>query len=506
MDQEMQIAESHNDGASVADDERFLQPDVLVLHPFTEDILLMLKNNDPSVIGVRIDEDTTIKGAGRIIAESKLLRKMDIYVGTNEMTRRGEFWCGLACNRSIESLFLASTCVKTDVEEIMRVITPIFEANKKLHSIDCYFQEPEAMSSLSNVLANCNNDSFRRIHIYSLCGIDQLQAEFFDSLKEMHSLMELSCGGFVMGRMGCFALANLLRNPASNVTTLILDDTEIDDEGFAVLTSAFIVNSANGTRNSLRTLGITGDTNVTGTDWIVFSSFISHPMCLLENLRIETTEIHDRELICLGAALNVNQSVKHLDLGQNLVNISTRGWRGFAICLSSRQSALEELNLSGCDVTSDGAIEIVTALAGNSRLTTLHLSPPNDDDRYSEQVWQSLKCLLCDTTSIESTFFSNHTLHSLVVYDLMENVMSLLEMNRGVNKSEVARQKIMAHHFSGDTTNLHMFVHMQEAILPFALEWIGRNNLGFSLMFSLVQELAPTLVDFRDVVSPSGGA
>jgi hypothetical protein len=64
-------------------------------------------------------------------------------------------------------------------------------------------------------------------------------------------------------------------------------------------------------------------------------------------------------------------------------------------------------------------------------------------------------------------------------------------MNRGVNKSEVARQKIMAHHFSGDTTNLHMFVHMQEAMLPFALEWIGMNNLGFSLMFSLVQELVP---------------
>jgi hypothetical protein len=102
MDQDVQIAEIHydNDGAGGR-----------LLHPFNEDTLLMLKNKDPSVIGLHIDEDTTIKGAGRIIAESKLLRRMDIDVGTNEMTRRGEFWCGLACNRSIESLFLASTCV-----------------------------------------------------------------------------------------------------------------------------------------------------------------------------------------------------------------------------------------------------------------------------------------------------------------------------------------------------------------------------------------------------------
>jgi hypothetical protein len=493
MDQDVQIAEIHydNDGAGGR-----------LLHPFNEDTLLMLKNNDPSVIGLHIEEDTTIKGAGRIIAESKLLRRMDIDVGTNEMTRRGEFWCGLACNRSIESLFLASTCVKSDVEEIMRVITPFFEANDNLQCIDYKIREPEALSSLSNTLANYNNDSLKRIHIYSVCGIDQLQAEFFDSLKEMHSLMELSCGGFDMGRMGCFALANLLRNLASNITTLILDDTEIDDEGIAVLTGAFIVNSANGTRNSLRTLCITGEINFTGTGWIVFSSFISHPMCLLENLRIETFEIYDRELICLGAALIFNQSVKHLDLSESLFDISTRGWKEFSMCLRSHHSALEELNLWGCEVTNDGAIEIVTALAENSRLTTLHLSPRGSS--FSEQVWQYLECLLCDTTSIEGTFFSNHTLHTLDLGARIENahssnVLSLLEMNRGVNKSEVARQKIMAHHFSGDTTNLHMFVHMQEAMLPFALEWIGMNNLGFSLMFSLVQELVP-LVDIRNVV------
>jgi hypothetical protein len=121
----------------------------------------------------------------------------------------------------------------------MRVITPFFEANDNLQCIDYNIREPEALSSLSNTLANYNNDSLKRIHIYSVCGIDHLQAEFFDSLKEMHSLMELSCGGFDMGRMGCFALANLLRNLAFNITTLILDDTEIDDEGIDVLTGAF---------------------------------------------------------------------------------------------------------------------------------------------------------------------------------------------------------------------------------------------------------------------------
>jgi hypothetical protein len=72
-----------------------------------------------------------------------------------------------------------------------------------------------------------------------------------------------------------------------------------------------------------------------------------------------------------------------------------------------------------------------------------------------------------------------------------DNVSSLLEMNKQSNKSEVARKKILR------TVNIHTFVHMRESMLPFAIEWVGRDDLGFSLMYFVVQEL-PTLLDIRN--------
>ncbi len=70
----------------------------------------------------------------------------------------------------------------------------------------------------------------------------------------------------------------------------------------------------NDARKSLSVLSISGDSLVTENGWIILSAFISHPMCMLQSLRIAETRLGHKALICLGAALVVNRSVVNLDL------------------------------------------------------------------------------------------------------------------------------------------------------------------------------------------------
>ena len=59
-------------------------------------------------------------------------------------------------------------------------------------------------------------------------------------------------------------------------------------------------------------------------------------------------------------------------------------------------------------------------------------------------------------------------------------------MNENENKVEVAREKILNSHFTGEAVDIGVFARMPEALLPHAIEWIGRDRLGFSLMYQFV--------------------
>jgi len=106
---------------------------------------------------------------------------------------------------------------------------------------------------------------------------------------------------------------------------------------------------------------------------------------------------------------------------------------------------------------------------------------------------------LCDETNISCTYYSNHTLQTLIVHRTLPSVLidvdilkygsSLVTMNLNDNKFEVARQKILKTHFSGGSDYLHVFASMPETVMPFVFAWIGRNTLGreSTLMFNVVR-------------------
>ena len=83
------------------------------------------------------------------------------------------------------------------------------------------------------------------------------------------------------------------------------------------------------------------------------------------------------------------------------------------------------------------------ALANNSFLKVLSI----DEVDVSLSMQHALANLLCDKTSIESIFQSNHCLTDLSCYSftkyLSELVLTLFDLNKCEDKAEVVWKKIM---------------------------------------------------------------
>ena len=111
---------------------------------------------------------------------------------------------------------------------------------------------------------------------------------------------------------------------------------------------------------------------------------------------------------------------------------------------------------------------------------------------------------LCDTTSIGSTYSSNHSFVNCQLFSklgdgdigsLWEKIQFLMEsMNMNPNKAEVARKKIMKYHFTTGDSGVNELARMHETALPHALGWIGKEKDGFSPMFRFIQG-SPALFD-----------
>jgi hypothetical protein len=89
-------------------------------------------------------------------------------------------------------------------------------------------------------------------------------------------------------------------------------------------------------------------------------------------------------------------------------------------------------------------------------------------------VIEALSNTLCDRTSIESTFHSNHVLERAEAEWTFHNhsaTKELLKMNENADKIEVARQKIIKYYFFEDN-NLHELGRMDVGLLPRVLEFV----------------------------------
>ena len=475
-----------------------------------------LNRNDPSLVELRVKSSDWIDGAGLAIGRSKVLRTLIVIFDLTINSLYG-LWSCLARNESISDF---SLIFKNDFYvDVFHHLVPFFQYNCNLRSLR-FVNECESSSSirpLARVLPKCNTDRLESVQIYwNYTSDDEGVAQLFESLNNKPSLKDLNFGGFDLLLMGCRALANLLRKPSIKIDSLTFFECIIVEAGMNILCNAMTK------FNTLQSLCL--------------EDVLFHPLSTLTTMDLNRVGIDDEGLISLGEALTVNKTLKSLELANN-DSITLVGWQGFARCLSNPNSSLKELHLQNCNIDDAKAGVIFSSLRENSTLEALYLFDNDDIGRdglvaffevllmstttvigelwlpdsvpfgqIKDDEYDILIRALCDTSSIAATYSSNHTFfycerfddnrwyfRDRTIYDLIEN---LLGMNSKSDKRVVARHKILEHHFDDEENSrgINALLQMHETVLPNAIEWIGRDEQGYSAMFDFVQNF-PYLLD-----------
>ena len=162
----------------------------------------------------------------------------------------------------------------------------------------------------------------------------------------------------------------------------------------------------------------------------------------LTNIFLRGIDITDEQLLVLADAMRGNHSLEVLRLDGNL--IGDAGCETLSTLLTNPRSKLQYLGMNNNNISNDGAITILNELEGNSRLRELSLVKRNIP--MNNVVGDSLSRLLCNTSSINQTYSSNHTLHNFNMKNTKKHLTCLLNMNKDTNKSYVAMRKILRYH------------------------------------------------------------
>jgi hypothetical protein len=189
----------------------------------------------------------------------------------------------------------------------------------------------------------------------------------------------------------------------------------------------------------------------------------------------------------LTNALINNSCLLDLSLCCN-ADITQAGWVALSNVLRNPNSALEELDLTSNFINDEVMFSFAEALANNRRLRALKVVTSYDEDtNITFDGYMALTSILRNSSSIMSTYHSNHTLERVWPGSddenwpfaeslLPEGLISLLRLNRDNSESQAARLKIIETHFSGREINMLPFMGMTLSVRPHAIAWMARDN------------------------------
>jgi hypothetical protein len=223
----------------------------------------------------------------------------------------------------------------------------------------------------------------------------------------------------------------------------------------------------------------------------------------LQHLCIGNDILLEGDFASLINTLDINHSIKSLEFHW-VVFPSRKVWRKFATWLKSPNATLLELSICGTRINTKEKIEILMSLKENKSIKKVNFEWTGDSE---PGLSMGLSRLLCDKTSIDNTYNSNHTLHTFLVgtwnddNEIPSKVSTLLKLNELDNKLKVARHKVLYVHFPEDATANRTLLRLSESILPHVLSWLGRDEHEFSAMYNAVQCFLFLFDSHRDTAS-----
>ena len=279
----------------------------------------------------------------------------------------------------------------------------------------------------------------------------------------------------------------------SSLEVLNASVNNIDDGGLAALANAV------GNSIALKNLSLVNNQLISPAGWQAFFHALQTCHLVIEELDLSCSNIDDAGISSLVIALSNASSLSSLHLATNR-SITSVGWMELSTLLQYPGSNLKILFIPDNGINEEVAVSFANALSNNTSLKTLalfgFLGTPISS--ISSRGIEVIGNLLCDKSSIESIYSSNHTLQQLYWSDihLHTDLMSFFKLNQNDNKAEVARQKILQYHFSNGDNNIQDLVDMSLNVIPHAIAWVGRDDTARSLLYRLIHGM-PSLFDFR---------
>ena len=231
-----------------------------------------------------------------------------------------------------------------------------------------------------------------------------------------------------------------------NLTDLRLHSCGVDNQDIQMLSNAFCLRS---TPSSIKSIAITG------------------PI------------INNESVQGIVELSNNCPHLKKLDLSYS--RIRDQGCNELAVLLQNPESKLKCLHLNDNYIGNEGALVLANAIAGNNTLKRLDLDH-SLGDAITASEWDGFLGILCNSSSINATFQSNHTLmrmwHHRFHLDgmgLSDGLLFSLQANTETDKINVARQKIFRCDLNGNF-NLAPFLGMDAVLIPTVLGWIGKDH------------------------------
>jgi hypothetical protein len=371
--------------------------------------------------------------------------------------------------------------------------------NKSLKKLDLRFNNAITQTGWQNFFIFLSS---RRclLETILLCGEygDEGAASLGESLALNPNLKSLIVPFSDFGTSGYHGFSKCLSAPTSALLRLDLSGCVKSDTGAVALFEALVHNT------TLKKLKLTNNDLITSTGWATCFRLLADSQSALERLYFDCCEIDDEGATILVDVLSKHLStVRILDIRFN-PPITAVGWRAFTELLSpSSKSKVVTLRIGeSCDETvpqiNDDVIhEFLVALARNSSLTKFHIGHVNI---ASPLTLDALTGMLCDKSNITSVCNSNHTLNYFGFTcngdaQRSNELVAFLELNKGKNKTEVIRKKLLLSSVLDDNTIGIAFGPMPAAVFPSVIEFIGRDRLGYSAMYALIQSF-PSLLEY----------
>eukprot|EP00985_Skeletonema_marinoi_P020950 scaffold12605_cov93-Skeletonema_marinoi.AAC.4 len=318
------------------------------------------------------------------------------------------------------------------------------------------------MGVLSNGLRNVGSSLIGLTLYHNSIGNEGLST-FVEALQTCTSLetLAISNNDFSSG-MG--VLSNGLRAIGSSLNALALNANFIGNEGLSTLVEAL----ANCTGLQILSLSYNNFSSATAglgslSDWLQ-SDEVN-----LNELDVQYCGINDGGLHALegGAAIQCRE----LNLQRN-ESITTLGLSYLSNSIRSNSCRVEFLGLKGIPIGDDAMEVLAQGLVGNQSLISMDFG-----DDISVTSAGSFSRALCDTSSVNNTYLSNHTICEVFPEDVTQDISRYLQLH-DKHPQYAARCKILMKHRHLDMTPLF---HWGLKFLPLAVAWFERAKPCTSL-------------------------